>query len=479
LGTDSSAGIYIYVRSEEYTADNKRWIHGNPNTQKHLLKINPESGAINSAIPFSMPYATNSYFHAFGNTMVGFRGENSTKERPDVTLGNGMVLSGFTNCRKLVVSSVDTATKIPYFYKEPNCDFEQGFEMTYQNGYYYVVYRSKAPFAGSGNTMAMLKLDQYLQLVQKYNYNVNPFQVDIAPDGSGFLVFEETRPTQIEDDPTNGNSYENSQYYFQLKRLTFDGNITSIGSEFLVGNITPGTGVSISNMVADGKSTYVHIDSYDDIMQNQIRKYDSSGTLIKTQNVGSELAYWKPMLGGLFYIGHQKNYDQTLSEPVKIMGFDENFDMVNTVDVGYTSVTISEVAIDDSQLIFTATGTTNMHYSDSATRYNDRLYLYQGSILDIMIPTAETTGGNDSFYFPNPNNQRIAYLKFKSLDGKLNENLKIHFVDIKGKSFEAKYRIISEDLIQIETANIPSGTYVGSVEMNGEVISSKKLVIEK
>lgn len=479
LKENTPTDIYIYVQSEEYTSNNNRWIHGNPNTQKHLLNINSETGTIISSTPFSMPYATNSYFHAFGNTMAGFRGEVSTKERPDMTLSNGIVLSGYSNCTRLVLGLIDTVTKVPLFYKEPNCDFERGFEMTYVNGKFYVVYQSKDPIHGGNAKLSMLELDQNLQLIQKHNFNINPFQVDIAPDGSGFYVFEETRPTQIEVDPSSGNRYENSQYYFQLKKLAFDGIITNLGAEFLADDITPGTGVSITDMVTDGINTYLHLDYYDNITQNQIRKYDSSGTLIGIHNVGSELAFWKPMLGGLFYIGHQKHYDQTLPHPIKIMGFDEYFVNTGAMDVGYTSVTISDVAIDENNLIFTAIGSTNMHYSDTATRHNDKLYLYQNSLLNVMVPADGNSIENDSFYFPNPNNRSFAYLKFNSINTELTGNLTIQFVDIKGKKFEAKYSILEKNLIQIETSEIPTGTYVGNVEMNGVVISSGKLVIEK
>ena len=119
LGENSPSEILIYVQSEEYTSNNNRWIHGNPHTQKNLLTINTENGSINSSVPFSMPYATNSYFHAYGNTMAGFRGEKSTTSRPAFANGTG-TLTG--ECLKLVLGAVDTVTKIPIFYKEPNCD---------------------------------------------------------------------------------------------------------------------------------------------------------------------------------------------------------------------------------------------------------------------------------------------------------------------------------------------------------------------
>ncbi|MCB0482767.1 MAG: T9SS type A sorting domain-containing protein [Flavobacteriales bacterium] len=474
LKENTPTDINVYVQSEEYTSNNNRWIHGNPHTQKHLLNINTETGTIVSSTPFSMPYATNSYFHAFGNTMAGFRGESSFVTGTQDWGGSQVEFQA--PCTKLVIGLIDTVTKNPSFYKEPNCDFERGFKMTYANGKFYTVYRSKDPVQGGDSKLSMLELDQNLQLIQKHNFNINPFQVDLASDGSGFYVFEDTRPYLVEPYGTGGSTTTSSQNYYRLKKLGFDGSISNISSEFQVENIP--TGLFVMNFVTDGSDTYVYLENNQTTNSNEIRKYSSSGILIGTQSVSSELAFWQPMLGGLFYIGHQRHYDQTLSQPVKIMGFDENFDNSGTMDVGFTSVTISDVNIDENNLIFIATGATNMHYSDSATRHNDELYLYQGSLLDVMIPAEGSFAGNDSFYFPNPNNQDKAYLKFNSLATELSESVEISFVDIHGKVVEPKFRVVSRDLIEIETKNLSKGTYVGTVVYEGKVLTSGKLVVE-
>jgi hypothetical protein len=148
------------------------------------------------------------------------------------------------------------------------------------------------------------------------------------------------------------------------------------------------------------------------------------------------------------------------------------------MDVGFNSVTISEAHVNEVNLTYIATGKTNMHYSDSASRYNDELYVIHGSLLDVMIP-AEGESENDSFYFPNPNKQDKAFLKFGSLNFKLDESMKINFVDIQGRNISADYIILSKDLIQINTEEMSVGTYVGSVVLNGNILTTGKLVIEK
>ena len=57
--------------------------------------------------------------------------------------------------------------------------------------------------------------------------------------------------------------------------------------------------------------------------------------------------------------------------------------------------------------------------------------------------------------------------------------MKITFVDIQGKHFLANYKVVSKDMVQIETDGMPNGTYVGTVIKNGEVITSSKLVIKR
>ena len=475
LNYASTNEVYVYVQSIEYTSNNARWTDGQIANQKNLLKINTETGNLVSSNGFSMPYSGTSYFHAYGNVFAGFRGEKSTK---DVTLEFGLQQGSMkAKCSKLILGSIDTISKTPTYYQEPNCDLERAFKMMYDNSKYYVIYKTSKIGVGSTDKIAMLELNQSMQLIQKHTYNINSWHVQNSPDDDGFIVFEETKPYLETPVGTSGSYLSESQNYYRMAKVTYNGTLSYLSSEFEIENI--GTGMSVHDFISEGTSIFVYLEDNDDFTNNEIRKYDTSGTLLGTHLVGSSLAYWETTLGGLFFIGEQKYYDLTISTPIKIMGFDENFDISGSADVGFTSVGISTASINEDDMTFVATGTTNMHYSDTLTRYNDKLYILEGDLLDFIVPAEGIANGSDSFYFPNPNSQEKAFLKFSTISTELDETMKITFVDIQGKRFSANYKVVSKDMIQIDTNGMPNGTYVGTVVKNGEVITSSKLVIKR
>lgn len=476
LNYASSNEVYVYVQSIEYTSNNARWTDGQIANQKNLLKINTETGNLVSSNGFSMPYSGTSYFHAYGNVFAGFRGEKSNKSLASENI-NGMTVSGFTHCKKLVLGGIDTVTKLPTYFKEQSCDLERAFKMTYDNSKYYVIYKTSKIGVGGTDKIAMLELNQGMQLIQKHTYNINSWHVQNSPNDDGFIAFEETKPYLETPVGTSGSYLSESQNYYRMAKVTYDGTLSYLSSEFEIENI--GAGMSVHDFISDGTSIFVYLEDNDDYTNNEIRKYDTSGTLLGTQVISSSLAYWQTTLGGLFFIGEQKYYDLTISTPIKIMGFDENFDISGSADVGFTSVGISSASINENDMTFIATGTTNMHYSDTLSRYNDKLYILEGDLLDFIVPAGGIANGSDSFYFPNPNSQEKAFLKFSTFSTELDETMKITFVDIQGKHFLANYKVVSKDMVQIETDGMPNGTYVGTVIKNGEVITSSKLVIKR
>jgi len=446
---ESEDEVSFFIISETFDANDDAIMIDEAQNQKSVaLDYNMAQDNISAEAEGEYPYSTSHLFQLNDDEYIGVIIRDLTLPH-QLSTGGGSV-SGTRRCKAIGLAKYNSSTELLTTFLDTLCNTSYILSAFEEDGIVHVAYLN------SSNKVEILSVDTSFSTSSRFAMNSAAWHATPSSNSDGFYIY-----------PFNGSNYDECE----LVHVQLDETETIL-SDFI--------DVSISERDKAAKlhytdsAVFVFLSSHDP-SNNVIKKFAMDGTEITSESIPMILFDWKFIEGDILLF--LQDNDLSTSNPITVASFDNDLVGIYSESYGFSAVKMTDLVIDETNAEFKITGHTALHYLDSANRDTNKLYYLNDSYTK-FLSAEEESEISDSFYFPNPSNQVKAHLRFSDYDIELDEAVEIFFVDLNGRVVKPSFKIISNNLIEINTSNLSKGTYIGSATLDGEIITNGKIVIE-
>lgn len=439
----------FFIISETFDAEETgRMIDEAENQKSVVLEYNMAQDSISTAIESSYPYSSKYLFQINENEYIGvvIKGVDLPTQLPT----NGVSVTGIKHCKSIGLAKYNSSTEVLSRFLDSTCNASYILSAFEADGVVHVAYLN------TSNKVEVLSVDSSLSPTNRFLVNKTAWYASPSLSNDGFYIY-----------PFNGSNYDECE----LVHIELDGTENDL-SGFM--DISVLEQEKAAKLHYDGSNVYAFLSSHDPT-NNALKKFALDGAELASESVPKVLYDWKFIEGNIFLF--LQDQDITASDPIMVTSYGNDLTEIHSESYGFPAVKMTDLVIDENSMEFKIAGYSALHYLDSINRDTNKLY-YLSNPYSSFLEAEENAPIIDSFYFPNPSDQVKAYLKLSDSDMALNESVEISFIDVNGRVFRPSFKILSNNLIEINTSNLSKGTYLGSAALNGKIITRNKVVIE-
>jgi hypothetical protein len=448
LGESENEATFFIISQTYDASDEGRMIDEAENQKSVVLDYNLVQESISISTEGNYPYSASHLFQISENEYIGV--VIKSVDKPEQLPTNGTPVSGTRHCKAIGLAKYNSSTEVLTTFLDPVCNATYILSAFEAEGKVHVAYLN------TSNKVEVLSISTDLSPTNRFVLNKTAWYATPSFNYDGFYVY-----------PFNGSNYDECE----LLHVELDGTENDL-SDFM--DISVVEQEKTAKLYYDGNEIFAFLSSHDPA-NNVLKKFALDGEELASESVPMVLYDWKFIDGDILLFLQDEDINN--ADPITVTSFDNGLSEIHSESYGFPAVKMTDLVVDESSMEFKITGYTAFHYLDSINRDTNKLYYLNDSYTGFLSAegSAETM---DSFYFPNPSDQVKAYLKFSNPDVDLDESVVISFVDLQGKVVKPKFKIVSKNLIEIDTKNLSKGTYVGTAVLEGKVLASGKLVVE-